>query len=88
VNEYKRCWFSGFGFPRENSLCNVYIFHCISFVFFIENMFVVNNCTRLKYTILCLNHILWLSFIRSIVFNDMSMMYFVGNVSQVAYACH
>jgi hypothetical protein len=30
-------------------LCNVCVFHSI-FSVFIENMFVVNNCTRLKYT--------------------------------------
>jgi hypothetical protein len=29
MNEYIICWFSGFGFPREKSLCNVCIFHCI-----------------------------------------------------------
>jgi hypothetical protein len=50
VNEYRICWFSQFGFPGEKYLCNVCIFHCIFSCSFIENMFAVNNCTRLKYT--------------------------------------
>jgi hypothetical protein len=50
VNEYRICWFSRFGFPGEKSLCNVCIFHCIFFCSFIENMFAVKYCTRLKST--------------------------------------
>ena len=29
MNEYRICWFSQFGFPGENYLCNFCIFHCI-----------------------------------------------------------
>jgi hypothetical protein len=49
VNEYRISLFSWFGFPGENYMC---IFHCIFFFSFIENMFVVNNCTRLKATLI------------------------------------
>jgi hypothetical protein len=31
--EYRICWFSRFGFPREKSLCNV-LFAIVSFLFF------------------------------------------------------
>jgi hypothetical protein len=50
MNEYKICWFSRFVFPGEKSPCNVYIFHCIVFNSFTENMFAVKYCTRLKST--------------------------------------
>jgi hypothetical protein len=29
MNEYEICWFSQFGFPGENPLCDVCICHCI-----------------------------------------------------------
>jgi hypothetical protein len=50
MNEYRICWFSWFGFPREKSLFNACIFHCIFYVLFIENIFAVKYCTRLKST--------------------------------------
>jgi hypothetical protein len=50
MNEYRICWFSRFGFPGEKYLCNVCIFHCIFFCSFIENLFAVKYCTRLKST--------------------------------------
>jgi hypothetical protein len=36
MNEYRICSFSRFGFPGENSLCNVCIFHCIFYVLFLN----------------------------------------------------
>jgi hypothetical protein len=50
VNGYRICWFFSFRFPRENSLCNAHVFSIIYIFSFIENLFVVNNCTRLKST--------------------------------------
>ena len=32
MNEYRICWYSRFGFPREKNLCNVCICHCIFYV--------------------------------------------------------
>jgi hypothetical protein len=42
MNEYRICWFSHFGFPREKSLCNVCICPLYLFYSFTKNMFAVN----------------------------------------------
>jgi hypothetical protein len=62
MNEYRICWFSWFGFSGEKYLCNVCIFHCIFSMFsFTENgLFAVNNCTRLKSTVLSCGNSIYL----------------------------
>jgi hypothetical protein len=49
MNEYRKSWFSWFGFPGEKSMCNVRISHCIFSVLLLKSI-AVKYCTRLKST--------------------------------------
>jgi hypothetical protein len=47
--EYNICWFSRFGFPGENPLCNVCICHCIFSILFRISVY-IRHYTRLEFT--------------------------------------